>query len=168
MRTLLRSTWLMVGTVAIARACSCLPTTDPLTSSYQDTHAAVRVSVGRQVPADKHDIFADRVYTGTILESFKSCETSIRSPLRGRREKSNRRSSSLDEIMIATGGDPSVCGVDLQHDTEYILFGFYVSAENDDEPVLSVDSCEYQRPWIDLTESEVAYLRGKQRLPPPC
>ena len=137
--------------LSTAEDCSCLGIAT-VRSSYRDNESAVRVTVQRQVKNNgRSDIFADKVYVATVRESYKSCEATTGSALRG---------AGGAKIEISTGADPALCGVDLDVGREYILFGSYTVSGKNNMPVLRVYNCEYQRPWADLTTEEIEYLEG--------
>jgi hypothetical protein len=133
----------LLAGVSRTKACRCVPDALTLTVSLQNSDAAAKVNVGSEITPANADINDSRYWKGEVVDVFKGC-------------------TLTKDIVIETGGNGALCGVELNDLTSYLLIGWasvkLVEAFNYEYLVLSINSCTLQKEWATVTDEESAAL----------
>lgn len=137
-------------------ACSCYP--EPtLQKSLSATSGDFLVAKVKILLEDAEEILSHsnekqvfeqsdtRTFNARILTSFNDC-----SVMRG------------TKIQVRTASVDSLCGVDFQENTKYLLTG-RVSYEENGQAVMTVGLCNYHSEWDALPAKEADYLDEEQK-----
>jgi hypothetical protein len=127
----------------VVLACSCIgPIT--LSNSLKDKQStAVKVRIGKEIfPNGPLDDLGNgfRYFRATIQYAYRACNL--------------RRN---DSILVSTGGNSALCGITIEPQTSYLMFGFLQDEDvkgYGSQRVLQVGLCQYQIPFRQLTKQQ--------------
>lgn len=132
---------------ALVSSCSCIPGSYTFRNSFEnESLTAVKVYVRNEIfPNGPLDEVGNgfRYYRAIVLRTYRGCDL-----------------PRWERILISTGGNSALCGVELSTRTRYLLFGFLQDETVGGEfhRVLSVGSCQYQTRMRDLQIYQRRYL----------
>lgn len=128
----------LVTLPGVADACSCLP--PDIARSYNDATDVVEariVRVVRRAP-DMRVRYVARVH-----DTFKGCT----------------RAGQM--VILETASSSAACGVHLERGATYLLNGTRAPTHMSHRLVLSINSCDYNRVFSDLTDSDLKFLYSR-------
>lgn len=135
---------LFVASCSADCQCESTPTVE---SSYREAQVALLVRVRDQVLSKEP---FTNVYEGRVKMPFKDDSCEDISSLRG------------SNIQIHTSIFGTSCGVGVLENEKYLFFGD-LDRTAKPVPVLRIHSCQYQRVWTDVPQSERDFVRNERK-----
>jgi hypothetical protein len=131
---------------AVVNACSCL---GPITfnNALRSDATAAKVRIRNEIfPNGPLDPIGNgfRYFRATILQPYRACKL-----------------SRNQDILVSTGGNSALCGIDIKPGTDYLFFGFQEVEEIKGlgkRNVLQVGSCSFNVPFRTVTTEQKGRL----------